>query len=98
MNWEKPTVLSGYEVMEKIESYAKENPEISIAHCDDDLFASSILVIIPHKDMGNTVLFVPQLTTITNKFFLYPNHQASLIKALNDNTHESLIERLSKKK
>lgn len=84
-NWQDE--LSGYEAMEKIEAYAKKNKEISIAYCDDELFASSLIVVVPHKEMGNTVMFVPQLTNSKNNFFLYPNHQKSLIKALNDNTH-----------
>lgn len=79
--------MHGHEVIEKVEEYAKTHPAISIAHCDDDLFASSILVIVPHKDMGNTVLFIPQLTTRTNRFFIYPNHQRSLMKALDENIH-----------
>lgn len=84
--WE--TNLHGHEAIEKIEKYASENPEICIAYCDDNHFASSILVVVPHKDMGNTVIFVPQLTTVTNNFFLYPNHQKSLLEALNKNTHK----------
>lgn len=96
--WEDPKVFSGHEVMEKVEAYAKKNPQISIAHCDDDMFSGSLLVVIPHQEMGNTVLFIPQLTYRTNRFFLYPNHQKSLIKALTENTHMDLITRLKNKK
>lgn len=74
--------LHGHEVMEKIEKYVKKNPAIKIAHCDDDLFASSILVIVPHFKMGHTVYYIPQLTTRKDHFFLYPNHRKSLLEAL----------------
>lgn len=81
--------LVGYDAMLKIEAYVKTNPEISLSYCDDEMFAGSMLVIVPHKGMGNTVIYVPQLTTITNQFFLYPNHQALLIEALNKNNHST---------
>lgn len=84
-DWEKKLV--GHEVMEMIEEYAVTNPEISLARCDDTMFAGSMLVVVPHKGMGNTVLYVPQLTMVTNQFFLYPSHQQSLIEALNKNKH-----------
>lgn len=89
--------LAGYEVMQLIEGYAKENKDIKIAYCDDDHFCSAMLVIIPHKNMGNTVMFIPQCTTTTNTFFLYPNHQKMLIEKLNEVTHEGPMEKYLKK-
>jgi len=78
----------GFELMEKVKKWAKKyKKHVEIVHCDDDLFASSDLVIIQNswrKDyFGTTVVYIPQCTTeLPIKFFLYPHHQRNLIKAL----------------
>ena len=75
--------LVGYEVIEKIEEFVeKECPEIKIVYCDDDIYASSILLLIPHPKHGITIMFISQCTTIQNKFFLYDNHYINLLNTL----------------
>ncbi len=76
--------LFGYKVICKIEEYAKNNPEIKVVHCDDDVFASSILVLIPHPTMGISIMFVPQCTNVQNMFFLYDKHYSELIRVLSE--------------
>lgn len=78
----------GYDLMERVKKWAKKHRKhVEIVHCDDDLFASSDLVIIQNKwrkeYFGTTVIYIPQCTTeLPIKFFLYPHHQRNLIKAL----------------
>lgn len=75
--------LAGYEVMETVEKWIKRNaPEIKICWCDDDHHASSMLLLIPHPDLGITVMFIPQLTSVQNQFFLYGNHYQKLMEEL----------------
>jgi hypothetical protein len=75
--------LIGYEIIEKIEQFVEvECPEIKIIPCDDGLYCSSILLLIPHPQHGITVLFVPQHNMITNHFFLYNSHYKELLKNL----------------
>jgi hypothetical protein len=75
---------NGSESMEKIEQYANEHPEIVVCGCDDQAFASSDLVLVPHPDMGITVLYVPQCSGGWAQFFLYPGHLSRLIDALTE--------------
>jgi len=74
--------LIGYEVQLNVEKYIKTHPEIKISYCDDHHFSSSIMVLVPHFDMGTTIIFIPQNTTINNMFFLYPNHHQRLLENL----------------
>jgi len=76
--------LFGYKVICKIEEYAKNNPEIKVVHCDDDVFASSIIVLIPHPTRGITVKFIPQCTELQNTFFLYDRSYEKFIETLNE--------------
>lgn len=76
--------LIGYDAQCKIEKYAKDNPAIRILYCDDDVFASSILVLIPHPTMGISIMFVPQCTNVQNMFFLYDKHYSELIRVLSE--------------
>lgn len=78
-----PHEMGGYEIMEKIEKYVESHPEIKLAWCDDMVFDTSMLVFIPHVDMGYTVMFVPQGYGEMSEFFLYPNHLEYLIEVLN---------------
>lgn len=75
--------LAGYECQLKIEKFIKNKcPEIKIVKCDDEVFASSILLLVPHPSMGITILFVPQCTKIGNHFFLYEGHFNMLTEEL----------------
>ena len=76
--------LIGYDAQCKIEKYAKDNPAIRILCCDDDVFASSILVLIPQPTRGITVKFIPQCTEIQNTFFLYDRNYEKFIETLNE--------------
>lgn len=77
--------LSGYEVMEKVEGFInKECPDIKIVKCDDEVYSSSFLVLVPHPKHGITIIFIPQCTTIQNHFFLYESHFKNLTKALDE--------------
>lgn len=83
--WELSKRLSGYEVISKIEKYIKRNSrEIKIVHCDDTYYAGSIILLIPHPTHGITVMFIPQLTSIQNEFFLYGNHYEELLEKLKE--------------
>lgn len=90
---------SSYDVMQAIEGYAKRKPEsgIMITDVDDDAFASSNLVIMPHQSdyeyMGASVIFVPQCTGEKPiKFFMYPSHVDGLMRVLKK------LQKLAKKK
>lgn len=77
------TKLIGFEVMTKIEKYVNRYcPEIKIVSCDDSIYSSSIIVLVPHPTHGITIIFIPQCTTIQNQFFLYKDHHKKLIDAL----------------
>jgi hypothetical protein len=80
--------LVGYEVMLQVETYVKAHcPDIKVVPCDDDIFASSILLLIPQPGFGITVRFIPQCTPNQNSFFLYPSHYKKLTKALEEMAH-----------
>jgi hypothetical protein len=77
----------GWQLMEKVRKWAKKYPSVMIVRCDDDYFAGSDLVLIPHENdysyMGTSVNYIPQCTgeeAIT--FFLYPHHRHGLAGAL----------------
>ncbi len=78
--------LQGYDFMYAVEQYEKRNPEITVVGCDDAHFASSSIVLIPHKSqkryMGTTMLIIPQLVGEITQVFLYPGHADALIEAL----------------
>lgn len=77
--------LCGYEVMERIEKYVKRCcPEIKIVYCDDEVYATSIILLIPHPKHGITMMYIPQLTGIQNRWFLYGNHYKMLMTALEE--------------
>jgi hypothetical protein len=62
--------LVGYDVMRKVERYAKRCcPEIRILRCDDEVYSSSTLLLIPHPQHGITIMFIPQCTSVQNQFF-----------------------------
>lgn len=75
--------LVGYEVMQAIERWIKRYcPQIKIIHCDDAVYAGSIILLIPHPKHGITIMYIPQCTSIQNQFFLYSSHYKQLIKEL----------------
>lgn len=75
--------LCGYDVMVKVENYIKRScPEIRIVHCDDAIYAGSIILLIPHPTHGISVMYIPQLTGIQNHFFLYGGHYKMLLEEL----------------
>lgn len=76
--------LSGFELIEKVESYAKRHKEIRITTVDDDSHSGSIMVYIPHPTHGVTMLFIPQCTTISNTWFLYQSHLDEMVKILKE--------------
>jgi hypothetical protein len=79
----------GYELMKRIEEFAKKHPELVLLSCDDSWYTSSMIVLIPHRidiDIeywGTTVVIVPQCTGEPPlEMFLYPGHAVELEKAL----------------
>jgi hypothetical protein len=83
-----PWKWTAYELMERVEKWAKKNPTVTYARCDDNHFASSDLVFIPHQNkkeyMGSTVVFLAQCDGQSPAtFFLYPSHVDSVMSALN---------------
>jgi hypothetical protein len=82
------TGMHGYQAMQRAERYQEKYGGIEIVHIDDNAHAGSILILIPHKGMGITTIFVPQCTSESNIFFLYPDHVAGFSKALNKMNRE----------
>lgn len=79
----------GYELMTRVEKWAKRYPEdVRITGIDDDHFASSMLVLVEHRlrdqYMGTSVVVIPQCTgEAPIVFFMYPGHRNALAKTLN---------------
>ncbi len=78
---------TGADAQEDAEAYAEQNPDWVVAvGIDDDAFTSSTLLVIRHGTgdnyMGLSAVFIPQCTTATDRFFLYPDHQKQLSQAL----------------
>lgn len=75
--------LAGYECQEKVRKFIENKcPEIKIVRCDDEVYSSSFLILVPHPSHGITILFIPQCTTIGNHFFLYEGHCEMLMEEL----------------
>jgi hypothetical protein len=75
--------MVGYEAMVKVERYCKRYlPEIQCIYCDDSYYSGSLLVLVPHKNHGITVIYIPQNSRITNQLFLYPSHHSDLVHTL----------------
>ncbi len=74
---------TGIEAIDCAEKYAESHEEIRIVPVDDDHFAGSIFVLVPHPCMGISVLFIPQLTNNQGTMFLYPNYKKILVEELN---------------
>lgn len=78
----------GYDLMQRVENWAKKYPTgVWVLSCDDNYFSSSVLILIEHRTknryMGTTVVYIPQCAGEQPiRFFLYPDHRDSLIAAL----------------
>jgi len=84
-----PFKYKGYDLMERVERFAKKHPTVKIAHVDDSYFSSSYIAFFPHecKDeyWGTTALLIPQCSgEPATAFFLYPGHVDGLIKVLQE--------------
>ena len=77
-----PSKMIGYECMKRCEKYAKKNKEIKIIGVDDSVYASSVVILIPHPEHGITVIFVPQCTDVMNQFFLYSGHAHNIVSEI----------------
>jgi hypothetical protein len=88
----------GYDLMTKVEAWAKKNPSVRIAYCDDAVHSSSYLVFIPHETkkeyFGTSVVLIPQCSgEEPSSYFLYPNHLdkiESVIKDIQKNTKNKI--------
>jgi hypothetical protein len=92
----KPWVDTGYELMQKVQRWAKNYPDdVHIVGCDDDYHCGADLVLIEHKPkkpkkgkyewFGVTVVYIPQCSGEKPiRFFLYPGHQIELEKKLKE--------------
>jgi hypothetical protein len=75
--------MTGYIAQKRVTNYAKKHPEVKVLFCDDSVFSSSIIVLIPHPTMGITMIYIPQNNTkIRSELFLYPDHSKKLIEEL----------------
>ena len=81
--------LTGWELMEKVEEWALKWPEdVRITRCDDNMFMSSLIVLIDHKTptqfMGTTMVTIPQMGSQPQVMFLYPGHREGLREKLRE--------------
>lgn len=75
--------MQGYKTMVRVERYVEKHPEIQIVKCDDSVFSSSMIVLVPHPTMGISFIYIPQNNTyIQGELFLYPDHSEELIEKL----------------
>ena len=75
--------MVGWTAMMRVEKYAKTHKEIKVIRCDDAMFSSSSIVLVPHPTMGITCIYIPQNEIgQPNQCFLYPDHSIELIKEL----------------
>ena len=89
-----PWKYKGYEMMKRVQRWAKYYPDdVQILRCDDNHYCGSDLILIKHKSKGSadkppqyhgiTVVYIPQCSGEDPvEFFLYPDHQIELEKAL----------------
>lgn len=77
----------GYKAIQAAEKFVSKTPGTYEVRCDDDIFAGSSLIVIPHetrkKYMGASVTYIPQCTGENpTTLFLYPHHVNHLMKVL----------------
>jgi len=79
---------TGYDLMCKVEAYARRNKSIVITRCDDAMHMGADLVLIPHRNAegywGTTVMYISQADIQPTEFFLYPNYETGLCKGLTE--------------
>ena len=80
--------MIGYKCMQRCERYAKKNKEIKIINVEDSVYSSSTIILIPHPNMGITVIFVPQCTEVGNHFFLYQEHAHNIVSEIHKMNYE----------
>jgi hypothetical protein len=80
--------VPAYDLMERIEKWAKKYPkDVFCLGVDDSHFASSLLVLIEHRTendyMGTSAVVISQCSGAPPaEFFMYPGHRDALIAAL----------------
>jgi hypothetical protein len=83
--------LSGWDLIEELEKYQVDNPQVRLVRVDDSAHMNSTLALVPHSYdtpklgsyyWGTTVLYVPQCNEPPATFFLYPGHLRKLIENL----------------
>lgn len=77
----------GYQMMRRMEAFAKKHPEVVLCSCDDSFHAGSMVAFIPHRApteyWGTTVVIIPQCTNEPAlEMFFYPGHAMEIEKAL----------------
>jgi hypothetical protein len=89
INIDEKEKFSGWPLIQAIEKWAKKHPTVKILRCDDTMFMSSILVMIPHETedhyMGHTMVYVPQDAHVRlSECFLYPSDTNELFNVLSE--------------
>lgn len=79
--------FTGYELITKVEKWAKNHKnDVILCACDDSHFMDSLLCLVDHKTknsyMGTTMVYIPQNGIGTSEAFLYPGHAKGLIAGL----------------
>jgi len=77
----------GYEMMKRMEAFAKKHPDVVICGSDDSFHAGSMVAFIPHRALteywGTTVVIIPQCTgEPALEMFFYPGHAIEIEKAI----------------
>lgn len=84
--------MGGYVYGEILQDWAAKHREVKVFGFDDTMFMGSVGFIIPssskYEHMGLNVVLCPQAGDVM-EFFLYPNHQNSLLEALTEAMEEA---------
>ncbi len=76
----------GHDLSNRIERWAKKHLEVIVLGCDDNVYASSRVFLIPHKIEGyfhgTTWVVVPQLEGQPTVFFTYKEHVEGFLTAI----------------
>jgi hypothetical protein len=78
--------LAGYKLMKGVDQWARKHSEVKIVLCDDKVYATSYMVLVPHctktKWHGITCVSIPQLAGDPSIMFWYPRNTELLVKAI----------------
>ncbi len=85
-----PSKMVGYQAMCRVERYEKKYGKIKIVYVDDEVFMTSMIVLIPSIDMGISCIYIPQCVNPSNTFFLYPSDIKQLDEAIEQMKKEYL--------